>query len=281
MVAAQSVNAALRRIRKYVLIQTGLANFLRDVLFFWKRLARSSVFDEFDAKKKAESANIADVRVRLQRRNRVAEFFCGRSHAIKELMRFEMVENRVARSSRHRMRLIRETVLKYAGTFGKRIGNAPGNEDRAEWRVPACDSLAHQNHVRFNAPVLNRERLSSAAHAGHDFIGDEKDAVFAADFSDARGVSLGGCGGAESGADDRFENKGADGIGISSEENGVEIVGAGDFALRKSFFERAVVAETRSDVAPFREEWFVRRAAREIAADGHRPKRAAVIALSA
>ncbi len=61
----------------------------------------------------------------------------------------------------------------------------------------------------------------------------------------------------------------------------LKIVGANQLALGKSFFERAVVAETRSDVSPFREERFLRRAAGDMAADGHRSESAAVIALAA
>src|SRR6266481_1944713 len=59
--------------------------------------------------------------------------------------------------------------------------------------------------------MLNGKWLSGAAHAGHDFVGDQKDPVFAADFGD---------------------------------------------------------------------QWLVGRAASDIAADGHRAERAAVIALA-
>src|SRR5260370_18679163 len=54
-----------------------------------------------------------------------------------------------------------------------------------------------------------------------------------------------------------------------------------DLALGKSFFERAVITKTRSDVPPFRSEWCVGRAPRDVAADGHRAQSAAVIALAA
>jgi len=61
----------------------------------------------------------------------------------------------------------------------------------------------------------------------------------------------------------------------------LKVVGANQLALGKSVFERAVVAETRSDVSPFRDERFVGRAARDVATDGHRAESAAVIALAA
>ncbi len=59
----------------------------------------------------------------------------------------------------------------------------------------------------------------------------------------------------------------------------LKIVGAGEFALGKSLFEGTVVTRTRGDVSPFREERFVGCAARDVSANGHRAKSAAVIAL--
>src|SRR5258706_10939824 len=61
----------------------------------------------------------------------------------------------------------------------------------------------------------------------------------------------------------------------------VKIVGANQLALGKSFFERAAIAETRSDVSPFRDEGFVGGGAGGVRADGHRAESAAVIALAA
>ena len=61
----------------------------------------------------------------------------------------------------------------------------------------------------------------------------------------------------------------------------LKIVSANQLAFGKSFFERAVIAETGSDVPPFRDERFVGRAASDVATDGHRAESAAVIALAA
>ena len=61
----------------------------------------------------------------------------------------------------------------------------------------------------------------------------------------------------------------------------MKIVGANQLALGKSFFERAVIAETRSDVSPFRDKRFVGRSASDVATDGHRAESAAVITLAA
>src|SRR6266403_3825195 len=87
--------------------------------------------------------------------------------------------------------------------------------------------------------------------------------------------------GSESGANNRLENKCRGFLRFVSKKIKFEIIGANEFALGESLFERAVEAKTRGNVPPFRDEWFVRRAAREISADRHRSKSAAVIALAA
>ena len=61
----------------------------------------------------------------------------------------------------------------------------------------------------------------------------------------------------------------------------LKIVSASELALRKSFLEWAVIAETGSKVSPFREERLVKSAASYVSADEHRPESAAVIALPA
>src|ERR1700736_4294935 len=60
----------------------------------------------------------------------------------------------------------------------------------------------------------------------------------------------------------------------------LQVVGASKFALRKRFFERTVITETRRDVAPIGDERLVGRATGYISANGHRAERAAVIALA-
>src|SRR5260370_41503687 len=61
----------------------------------------------------------------------------------------------------------------------------------------------------------------------------------------------------------------------------LKVVGGWEFAWRKSFVKRAVIAETGSDLPPFREERLVGSAARDVPADRHRAESAAVIALAA
>src|SRR5436190_23723702 len=62
---------------------------------------------------------------------------------------------------------------------------------------------------------------------------------------------------------------------------GLEIVSASELTLRKSFFERAVIAKTWSDVSPIGEERLVESAASNISANSNSAKSAALIALAA
>src|SRR5882762_3199438 len=179
------------------------------------------------------------------------------------------------------MSLISEAVHERAGAVFECRNDSGGNENCAERRVTAGDSLAYQNHIRLDAPMPRSKRLSRTAHAGHNFVCYQENSVSVADFRYARGVTFGRYCGAECGTDDRFKDEGRGFLGFVLKKMDFEIIGADEFALRKGFFERTVITETGSNVAPFREERFVRRAAGHVSADGHRTKSAAVIALAA
>src|SRR6266478_9889765 len=103
VIAAQAVNAALRWIGKHPFIEASLPNFFGDVFLFWKRLASRFVFHKFDAKKKPETADIANIRMRMERRKCAAQVLPCVIHALKKLVSFQIVEDRVARGGGHRM----------------------------------------------------------------------------------------------------------------------------------------------------------------------------------
>ena len=118
-------------------------------------------------------------------------------------------------------------------------------------------------------------------HAGHDFVGDQQNFIFAADFRDARDVAVAGHSGSQRGADDRLKNKCGGGMAGWAVEKFFKIVGAREAVSLISQIRGAVIRETRSDVAPFGEQRLIGSAARDVAADGHRAKRAAVVTLAA
>ena len=129
--------------------------------------------------------------------------------------------------------------------------------------------------------MLDRERFAGAAHAGHDFVGDEKNSSIAADFCDAFCVAVrrGGC--TECGSDDGFEDKGRNGGCVVCGEERFEVVGAGEFAVWECFAKGTAIAKTGCDVAPLWQERLIRGAASEVAADGHGSEGAAMVALAA
>lgn len=281
VIAGGAVDAALRGISENASFHRGGVNFFSDGLGWSERRAGGFFADEFDTEQEAESADFANVRMRLQRSERGAESFGGGSYAREEMVRFEVIENGVARSGCDGMGLIRETVLERAGAAFEGLDDARRNENGAERSITTGNSLPGTNEVRLEVPMLDGKGLVGAAYAGHDFVGDKKEAAIAADFGDASGVAFGGNGGAECCADNRFEDESGGGSGIVGGEKRFQIIGASNVALRKCFFEGTVIAETGSDVAPFGKQRLIRSAASDIAADGHRAERAAVITLAA
>src|SRR5690348_13211765 len=135
------------------------------------------------------------------------------------MVRFEVIENGVTSGGRDGMSLIGEAVFECAGASCKSFDNFCGDKDCAEGRVAAGDSFSDENHVRLGVPMFYGERFAGAAEAGHDLVGDEKDAARAADFGDARDIAVGWRSGTESRANDRFEDKcGGEGGVIRSEK---------------------------------------------------------------
>src|SRR6266513_2640414 len=169
VIAAHAINTALRRIDEHIFLKTGLANFLCDVLLFLERFVSGFVLHKLDTEQKAKAANIPDMRMRLKRRKGSAQLLPGGIYAIKKFVRFEIIENSVARGGGDWMRLISEAVHEGARAPFECRDDARGNENRAERRVTAGHSLTHQNNVRFDAPMLDSERLSGAAHSGKPF----------------------------------------------------------------------------------------------------------------
>src|SRR6202035_4879778 len=141
------------------------------------------------------------------------------------------------------MRLVGETVLEGARAAFECVDNARGYQNRAEGHVATGDSLPDQDNVRLDIPVLDCEGLSGAAHAAHDFVGDEENAVLAANSCYALGVAFGRGGCAESGANYGLEDEGGYARGGIRPQQIVEIVCTGNGAVGEFFVEGTVIAE--------------------------------------
>ena len=181
---------ALRRISEDVLLESSLADFFGDAGFFRERLARGFVLHEFHALQQAEPTNLPNMRMILESGEGLAKRFpCG-SDALEKLVSFQVIKDGVAGSGSHRMRLIGEAVHESGGALFEGFSDMRSDQNRPQRRVAAGDSFAGENNVGLQTPVEAGKRLARAAHAGHYFIGDEKDAVLAADFGNTRGVAI-------------------------------------------------------------------------------------------
>lgn len=189
MVATQPIDAPLRRIGQHALVQGSLPNPFGDVFLPSKWFARGFVFHELNAEQQTKPSNLAHVRMSLQRRQLPSKNLRGRRHSLKQRVRFDEIKNGVARSRSHRMRLVCKPVLKSAAALRKSLHNVRSRQYSAQRRISARDSLPNQNNVGPHVPVLHRERLSRAAHAAHDFVGDQKNAAPTATFSNASRVT--------------------------------------------------------------------------------------------
>src|SRR5580704_11426002 len=179
------------------------------------------------------------------------------------------------------MRIVGKAVEESSGAAGDRVDDTARGDNRAERGVAAGDSLPYEDHVRRNAPVFDGERSSGAAHAGHDFVSDQQDAVAMADFGDALDVAFGRGDRTERGADHGFENKCGDVFRTVAGEGAIEFVGAIDVTFRIFQAEGTAVAIARRDVAPLGKHGRERFAAADVAGNGEGAEGAAVVALQA
>src|SRR5215472_12300513 len=194
-------------------------------------------------------------------------------------MRFQIIQNRIARRGAHWMRLIGKAVYERARTRPDRFHHARRGEHTAKRRISAGDSLPYQNDIRLDAPMLHRKGFARAAHSRHDFICDQQDAALLADLCDSPGITFGRNRSAERRANHRLENKRRCCLALMLTYKRLEILSARYLALRKSFPERAVIAEAGSDVSPLGNQGSIWRTPRHISADAHLPERAPMIAL--
>lgn len=227
MIATRAVYCSLRGIREDIFFKGGLADFFSDGGFFWERLARGFVFDELDGLEEAAATNLAYVGMRFEGGERCAKHLTSGRDSIEEFLGFQIIENRIASGGRDGMRLVSEAVHEGGGAFFEGLDDAGRDEDCAERRVTAGDSLSGEDDIGLEAPVLAGERFPGAAHAGHDFVGDQENTVAAADFGDAGGIAVNSGSGAEGCADYRLEDEGSDGGIVVIAEKNVEVVGAG------------------------------------------------------
>src|SRR5260370_2201529 len=76
-----------------------------------------------------------------------------RSDTLEELVSFQVIQNGVAGSTGHRMRLIGKAMHESGGAFLKGFRDGRSDPDRAQKRLAAGDSLPGENNVPFHPPL--------------------------------------------------------------------------------------------------------------------------------
>src|SRR5260370_29304965 len=140
-------------------------------------------------------------------------------------------------------------------------------------------ALAQSDDVRVHIPVVNREWLAGASHAGHHFVGDQEDVMPAADLGDALDVAFGWRRSAQSRTHKRLKDECRDRSRGIVLKKCLQLVSARQVAPGELEIQRTMKAKTRVDVSPFGQQPLVGRAASHVAAEGHGAESAAVIAL--
>src|SRR5262249_31943135 len=121
--------------------------------------------------------NFADVGMLRDRSESSAKIFGDQRDASEKLARPKVIQDSVAGRGRNGVGLVGEAVHEGSGAIGKGGGDTFRDKDGAEGRVAAGDALADENEVRFEVPVVDSKRSTRAADAGHNLIGDKKDAA--------------------------------------------------------------------------------------------------------
>src|SRR6185437_11275415 len=254
MVAAKAVSAALDRVREDTVAEGGVTDAGGDIQGGIEGLARFFVADELDAEEEAGASNVADDGQFTERLERPEKFASVGRDTGEEIFFSGVVENSESRGGGDGMGGIGEAVEECAGAALDGRSDFAANKDSAERSVAAGDALTDENDVGFNIPVIHSEILAGTAHAGHDFVGYEKNAVTAADFRYAQKVFRRRSHGTQSCAGNGFDEKSGDVFGAEFANFFVEFVGAGNTAGGIVQVQRAAIAIARRDVVRFGQE---------------------------
>jgi len=137
---------------------------------------------------------------------------------------------------------IRVKVLKNVNGRTDFIRAAHGSEGY----IPARNSLSHGDDIRLDVKVLDPEPFPGPSEPADDFIDDEKNTVFCADFPDQLPVFFGRGVGPEP-LLDGFADEGGNLRGVFELDDPLKIMGTRDLTIGVGEMHRAAVAIGRVD----------------------------------
>jgi len=196
-----------------------------------------AVLDDFDAPEESHAADVADGGVfGLEGFEFGLDVGGEVGGALDEVEALHFLNGGNGGAEGHGMGLVGMAVGEVV--FLEVVGDLLGSGAEAEGDVGGGDALGGDEDVGSDAPVIDGEPLAGSSPAGHDFVGDEEDAVPVADFADA-GEVFGGRDEDAVGADDGFEDDGGD-VGLVA-DHVLDVVGTGDVAGGVGVLDGAVV----------------------------------------
>ena len=193
----------------------GLRHATREIQLGCKWLLGGGVSDELHRPQQPDAAHIANRLCLAQTLKRMPQPRSRRSRArgIRRLQQFLLLkksQHSLARCQRNRMRVVGEAVQKRSGSVRNRVGYWFRNQDGAERRIATRQAFGGNQNVGCDFPMIDGKVAPGAAHASHDFIGDQENAMPSADLGHAFEVPGRGHDCAERCPADRFDDEGRD-----------------------------------------------------------------------
>ncbi len=248
-----------------------------------ERRLRLAVPHEFQRQEQPAPADIAHVFVRAKRIAQHLPQQCAPAlHLRQQVVTLDHLLHRQRRRCRHRVADIRVPVLEHAAALAQRVDDRLVREHCADRLVAGAQALGHGHDVRRHALLPDRVHAAGAAHAAHDFIGDEQDAVPVADIAHALEVARRGRDRAAGGAHHRLGDESDDGVRPGLDDGRFEFVEqAGRVVVERHAFAAAPVGVTGRDAQRLLQQRGKGALAPLVAAHAQRAQRVAVVALAA
>ena len=204
------------------------------------------------------------------------------AHPAEQLLLHQDLLDREARSAGHRVGHVGIAVLEEARPVADRLADRGRRQHRADRLVTGAEPLGDRDEVGIDAILLAGEQAAGAAHAAHDLVQNQKDAVAVAERADAGEVAGQRRYGAERRPDDRFGDEADDGLGPDPEncilqlaQQPLDISGVGFAGLP------VAVGVARADMLGLDQQRLKLFAPPGVAAHREGAERVAVIALAA
>ena len=193
-----------------------------------ERFLRLPVTHDLDGAEQAPATDIADVRMLAEGlMQRIGQFLAFRGNTIDQPVVEQPREHRIRRRARRRMPPVGMAMREEACPVDEGLIDAGAGDGRADRLVASPQPLGHGDDVGHDAFLVGGEQRPAAAHAAHDLIGDEQDAMAVTDLPDAAEVAIDGGDRPHGCTNHRLRDEGRDGLGPGAQDLALDSVAGG------------------------------------------------------